>query len=54
MTVNEKRLCENQSFVDACNRAKTGNGRLHFLGLVSFFYQIILCELSFTINDPSY
>jgi len=35
MTVQEKKFGENKSFVEACNRAKSGNGRLHFLGLVS-------------------
>jgi len=47
MTVNEKRFSENQSFVDACNRAKNGNGRLHFLGLVSFTIFIIKQQINY-------
>lgn len=35
MTVKNKTFGQNETFLDACNRAKNGNGRLHFLGLVS-------------------
>jgi len=35
MTSQQKKFGENKTFADACKRAKSGNGRLHFLGLVS-------------------
>ena len=35
LAVKDKSLYSQQPFVDACQRAKAGNGRLHFLGLVS-------------------
>ena len=37
MAVEKKSLLENAVFTKACDRAKEGNGRLHFLGLVSIF-----------------
>lgn len=33
--VQEKTLINNKNLIAACNKAKSGNGRLHFLGLVS-------------------
>ena len=33
--VHEKTLIHNKNLIAACNQAKNGNGRLHFLGLVS-------------------
>lgn len=33
--VQEKTLIQNKNLIAACNKAKSGNGRLHFLGLVS-------------------
>ncbi|XP_028391357.1 2,3-bisphosphoglycerate-independent phosphoglycerate mutase-like [Dendronephthya gigantea] len=33
--VQEKTLVQNKNLIAACNKAKNGNGRLHFLGLVS-------------------
>ena len=33
--VKEGTMIENKNLVDACKRAKDGNGRLHLLGLVS-------------------
>lgn len=35
MTIKEKTLLQNEVFVKACERARDGNGRIHFLGLVS-------------------
>lgn len=35
MCIENDELLFNHNFVDACTRAKNGNGRLHFLGLVS-------------------
>jgi len=35
MCIENKDLLNNVHFVNACERAKTGNGRLHLLGLVS-------------------
>jgi len=35
MAIEKKTLLENESFVKACENAREGNGRLHFLGLVS-------------------
>lgn len=35
LTVKDKSLWQKETFVNACQRAKSGNGRLHFLGLVS-------------------
>ncbi|XP_006820372.1 2,3-bisphosphoglycerate-independent phosphoglycerate mutase-like [Saccoglossus kowalevskii] len=34
-SITEKTIFSNKALVDACNQAKQGNGRLHFLGLVS-------------------
>lgn len=35
LAVKNNQLVNNESLVDACNRAKNGNGRLHLAGLVS-------------------
>ncbi|GBN20352.1 2,3-bisphosphoglycerate-independent phosphoglycerate mutase [Araneus ventricosus] len=35
MDVRNKKLVENPNFVECCNNAKSGTGRLHLLGLVS-------------------
>jgi len=35
MAVKNKTLLQNEAFVNACNNAKNGTGRLHLLGLVS-------------------
>ncbi|XP_070540000.1 2,3-bisphosphoglycerate-independent phosphoglycerate mutase-like [Ptychodera flava] len=34
-SIEDKSIFSNKTLVDACSRAKSGNGRLHFLGLVS-------------------
>jgi len=35
MTSDNKEFAKNEVLADAAARAKSGNGRLHFLGLVS-------------------
>lgn len=37
MTIKEKTLLQNEVFLKACERARDGNGRIHFLGLVRQF-----------------
>ena len=37
MSFENRTLLQNPTFLKACDRAKNGNGRLHFLGLVSYF-----------------
>ena len=44
MAVESKSFLENKTFVDACDRAREGNGRLHYLGLVSVFILMYLKE----------
>ena len=51
MTSDNKEFAKNEVLADAAERAKAGNGRLHYLGLVSyqlrwenpFLYRIVLC-----------
>uniref|UniRef100_A0A8R1EEG4 phosphoglycerate mutase (2,3-diphosphoglycerate-independent) n=1 Tax=Caenorhabditis japonica TaxID=281687 RepID=A0A8R1EEG4_CAEJA len=35
LAVKNNQLVKNENLIDACNRAKNGNGRLHLAGLVS-------------------
>lgn len=39
MTSDNKEFGKNEFFAKACNTAKNGNGRLHFLGLVGAIFQ---------------
>ena len=43
LAIEKGELFQKEAFVNACNRAKNGNGRLHFLGLVGIDKYVQKC-----------
>ena len=41
VSIKKRQFHKNETILESCKHAKEGNGRLHFLGLVSYTYQSI-------------